>query len=112
MHPLPSQARADFSIMMECTPEIGNCHSVCMYILCGGNSFTVRVTHYISIKSVDNNFLSRGTNIVSQSRLYVLPQGKISDKKISNTTPNGRYKFWQKQKKILKNYSWIHSAAE
>jgi hypothetical protein len=26
--PPPSQARADFSIMMVCTPEIGNRHSV------------------------------------------------------------------------------------
>ncbi len=29
VHPPPSPARADFSIMIECTPEIGNCHSVC-----------------------------------------------------------------------------------
>ncbi len=30
MHPPPSPARADFSIMMEleCAPEIGHCHSV------------------------------------------------------------------------------------
>jgi hypothetical protein len=28
VHPPPSPARADFSIMMECTPEIGLCHSV------------------------------------------------------------------------------------
>jgi hypothetical protein len=27
--PPPSPARADFSIMMECTPEIGNLQSVC-----------------------------------------------------------------------------------
>jgi hypothetical protein len=27
--PPPSPARADFSIMMECTPEIGNLRSVC-----------------------------------------------------------------------------------
>jgi hypothetical protein len=53
----------------------------------------------LRIKSIDNNFLSRGIDIESQSRLYVIPQGKISDKKIYNTTPNGRYKFWQKQKK-------------
>jgi hypothetical protein len=24
-----SPARADFSIMMECTPQIGHCHSIC-----------------------------------------------------------------------------------
>jgi hypothetical protein len=31
-HPPHSPARADidFSIMMECTPEIGHCHSVCI----------------------------------------------------------------------------------
>jgi hypothetical protein len=29
VHPPPSPARADFSIMMECTPEICNCHYVC-----------------------------------------------------------------------------------
>ncbi len=28
VHPPPSPARADFSIMMGCTPEIGNRHSV------------------------------------------------------------------------------------
>jgi hypothetical protein len=27
--PPPPLSRADFSIMMECTLEIGNCHSVC-----------------------------------------------------------------------------------
>jgi hypothetical protein len=27
--PPPPPAWADFSIMMECTPESGNCHSVC-----------------------------------------------------------------------------------
>jgi hypothetical protein len=27
----PSPAWANFSIMMECTPESGSCHSVCMY---------------------------------------------------------------------------------
>ncbi len=34
-HP-PSPARADFSIMMDCMPEIGHCHSVCTlwYSLC------------------------------------------------------------------------------
>ncbi len=26
--PPPSTAKADFSIMMECKPEIGHCHSV------------------------------------------------------------------------------------
>jgi hypothetical protein len=29
VHPPPSPARADFSIMMECTPEIGNRHNEC-----------------------------------------------------------------------------------
>jgi hypothetical protein len=29
VHPSPSPARADFSTMMRCTPEIGNRHSVC-----------------------------------------------------------------------------------
>jgi hypothetical protein len=29
VHPSPSPARADFSIMMGCTPEIGNRHCVC-----------------------------------------------------------------------------------
>jgi hypothetical protein len=29
-------ARANFSIMMECTPESGRCHSVCM-VLCGAD---------------------------------------------------------------------------
>jgi hypothetical protein len=29
LQPSPSPARADFAIMMECTPVIGNCHSVC-----------------------------------------------------------------------------------
>ncbi len=34
--PPPYPDRADFSIMMECTPEIGHCHSVCtIYVLCG-----------------------------------------------------------------------------
>ncbi len=30
MHPLPSPAWANFSIMMECMPESGRCHSVCI----------------------------------------------------------------------------------
>ncbi len=34
MHPPPSPARADFSIMMDCMQEIGHCHSVCT--LCPG----------------------------------------------------------------------------
>jgi hypothetical protein len=29
VHSSSTPARADFSIMMECTPEIGYCHSVC-----------------------------------------------------------------------------------
>ncbi len=29
MHPPPSPAGANFSIMMECTPKSGRCHSVC-----------------------------------------------------------------------------------
>ncbi len=29
VHPPLSPASADFSIMMECTPEIGHCHSMC-----------------------------------------------------------------------------------
>jgi hypothetical protein len=29
LHPSPSPGWANFSIMMECTPESGNCHSVC-----------------------------------------------------------------------------------
>jgi hypothetical protein len=33
VHPQPS-ARADFSIMVECTPDIGNGHSVCT-VFCG-----------------------------------------------------------------------------
>jgi len=34
--PPPSPARADFSIMMKCTPEIGHCHSMCTgTVLCG-----------------------------------------------------------------------------
>ncbi len=32
VHPPPSPGWADFSVMMECTPESGNCHSVfCVY---------------------------------------------------------------------------------
>jgi hypothetical protein len=29
VHAPPSPAKADFPIMMECTPELGHCHSVC-----------------------------------------------------------------------------------
>jgi len=29
VHPLPLPARPDFSIMMECPPEIAQCHSLC-----------------------------------------------------------------------------------
>jgi len=32
---------ADFSIMMECTQEIGNCHSVC--VLCGPGEWEASV---------------------------------------------------------------------
>ncbi len=32
VQPPPLPARAEFSIMIECTPEIGNCHSLC---ICG-----------------------------------------------------------------------------
>jgi hypothetical protein len=28
VHPHPHQPGADFTIMIECTPEIGHCHSV------------------------------------------------------------------------------------
>jgi hypothetical protein len=43
--PPPSPARADFSIIMECTLEIGNCHSaewqlpIC--VLCGKNDLVM-----------------------------------------------------------------------
>jgi hypothetical protein len=30
LHPPPTPAWANFSIMMECTPESGRCHSVCL----------------------------------------------------------------------------------
>ncbi len=33
MHPPPSHAWANFSIMMECMPESGLCHSVCTLCL-------------------------------------------------------------------------------
>jgi hypothetical protein len=33
VHPSPSPAWANFSIMMECTAESDRCHSVC--VLCG-----------------------------------------------------------------------------
>ncbi len=41
--PQPSLGRANFSIMMECTPESDHCHSVCTLCLC------------LSITAVPNN---------------------------------------------------------
>jgi hypothetical protein len=40
VHLPPTQARADFSIMMDCTPEIGHCHSV--YTLCSQHVYSAQ----------------------------------------------------------------------
>ncbi len=56
MHPLPSPAWAIFSIMMECTPGIGHCHTVCTLGFgrdrgeghhCIGVDYNCKVSEYI-----------------------------------------------------------------
>ncbi len=67
--PPPSPARTNFSIMMECTPEISNCHSVS--ILCGYYYHTH--PHPDRIRAQNSKFASR--RMCTGTVCYVLYRG-------------------------------------
>jgi hypothetical protein len=66
MHPPPLPSRADFTLTMECTPESGHCHSMC--VLCGSNRSRI-LGRKIGTKSLQSSLLA------IHSHLYLSKSG-------------------------------------